>query len=429
MKLSQFFFTLFFTIICSDLSADQWKTYTTENSGLGDNEVRAICVDGSGVKWFGTTNGLTSFDGTNWKNYTTDDNLAQNTVNAIEFEITSYGPEIWVATNGGVSVVSVKPDAITFATPYRKDNTGLISDMVYTAAVDTGHVKWFGTDSGVSSFSGSTWTSYTTENILDNNCVLSIAAADDGWLYFGTNGTGVSRYDGVTSASPIDTQWSGIASDKVYAIYIHTDDARWFGTDKGVSRHTGDETKENWATYSVDDGLAGNFIHAITGDEKGVIWVGSDGGVSSFDGSVWKKFTKENGLAGNNVYAIAVDTNGSLWFGTEAGISKYSDDSILVEETENIPTAIAIRGCFPNPFNPQTTIEYILPSAGFVELSVYNLAGQKVRQLVYNTKIAGNHTAIWDGCDESGVKVSSGIYITKLRMGNQITSSRMVLVK
>ena len=61
----------------------KWITYTKENSGLADNDVRAIGVDGLGNMWFGTVNGLSRFDGVSWKTFTTADKLAHNTVNAI----------------------------------------------------------------------------------------------------------------------------------------------------------------------------------------------------------------------------------------------------------------------------------------------------------------------------------------------------------
>lgn len=409
--------------------AGQWTVYTKDNTELSSNEVLAVCVDGNGIKWFGTKNGLTSFDGATWKTYTADDNLAHNEVSSIVFEVTNYGPEIWVGTEGGVSVIGVAPDAVTFATPYSTENTGLISNSVSAAAVDTAHVKWFGTDKGVSSFDGYNWAGYTTDNLLSENRVLSIAAAFNGWVYFGTDGGGVSRFDGVSSASPYDTDWSGIASNKVTAAFVTPDGIKWFGTDKGISSHTGDDTKTNWTTYTTDDGLAGNLVYSITGDSKGRLWAGTNGGVSKFDGVSWKSYTTGDGLAGNNVYAVAVDLNGTLWFGTDAGVTEYIPDDVSVEKDKTLPAEFAILGCFPNPFNPETTIEYNLPGEVFVELSVYSVSGQKVRQLVHNKKSAGKHTAVWDGCDENGMRVSSGIYISHLKMGNTITSGRMVMVK
>jgi len=409
--------------------AGKWETFTKDNTALESNEIRAVCIDSYGVKWFGTANGLTRFDGETWVTFTDEEKLADNAVNSIVFETAKHGPEIWVATEGGVSVISVVPDAITFATPYTTGNTGLISDRVKAAAVDAGHVKWFGTIAGVSSFDGKSWASYTTDNLLTNNHVLSIGTADDGWIYFGTDGDGVTRFDGVTSASPYDTEWSGIASDVVTAVYVAPDGTKWFGTDKGLSRHVGSKTKSGWTTYTTKDGLAGDFIYAITSDDESTLWVGTNGGASSFDGSEWTSYTVGDGLAGSNVYSVAVDADGSVWMGTDAGVSHYLGESVSVEKEKARPASIAIRGCYPNPFNPQTTIEYYVPRNGRVELWICNTAGQRIRLLVSNIKSTGVHTSVWDGCDESGGRVSAGIYVAVLKMGSVMTSSKMVLVK
>ncbi len=403
----------------------EWQLYNTDNSGIVDNAVRSISIDNLGTKWIGTATGLNSFDGVEWKTYTDADKLANNSVNDIAFEITSYGPEIWVATDGGVSVVSVVPDAVTFATPYTSDNTGLINNRVTSAAVDANGVKWFGTDGGLSLFSGSEWTSYDELTLLSKNEILSIAVSANGWVYMGTDGAGVSRFDGVTSASPIDTDWSGIASDKVTAAYITADGTQWFGTDKGFSKHEGTETKENWTTWTTGEGLAGNYVYDIAEDSKGVLWIGTDGGISSYDGEMKKIELPEAVM----VYSITIDDYDHFWLGTDKGMAFYNPYETAVEDEEEMPVALSLSGVYPNPFNPSATIEFNLAESGTVELSVYNLAGQKVRSLVEDTRAAGVHGVVWDGCDEFGNRVSSGVYIARLSMGNTVSTTSMTLVK
>lgn len=425
------FFTIMLIVFvfAANAISSEWRTYTKNNSGLSSDEVRAICIDSFGAKWFGTAGGLNRFDGDVWNTYTTEDKLAGNTVNTIAFEITSYGPEIWVGTDGGVSVISVVPDAVTIATPYTTENTGLISNMVTSAAVDTGHVKWFGTDKGISTFTGRVWASYTIENLLTNNNILAIAAAANGWLYFGTNGDGVNRCDGVSSASPYDTDWTSIGSNVVMAAHVASDGAKWFGTDNGVSRHIGNETKENWTTWTTAEGLSGNRVNAIAEDNSGRIWVGTDGGASMFDGETWKSLTVGDGLAGANVLSVGIDTNGSVWFGTDKGVSHYIPDGTSVAKDETMPQNFAISGIYPNPFNPTTTIEYMIPNAGFIDVAVYSMTGQKIRSLLSEHRSAGVHSIVWDGRDDHGMQVSAGVYISALRAGGMVTTGKMVLVK
>jgi ligand-binding sensor domain-containing protein len=431
MKAAGFWGTVILTVSFAAHSAAQtWTSYTTANSGLVMNEVRAIGVDAGNIKWFGTVNGLSRFDGNAWTTYTVDNKLANNTVNAIVDEVTSYGPELWIGTDGGVSAVSVSvPDAITFATPYTPENTGLASLKVYSAAVDTGHVKWFGTDKGVSTFTGQEWATHTIEDMLSKNTVLSISAAPDGWIYLGTDGGGVSRVDGVTAASPYDTAWSGIISDTVYAAFVDSKGDQWFGTDRGVSRHEGHETKINWTTYTTENGLADNDVRAIAEDKNGDMWFGTGNGVSWFDGTNWETYTTADGLAGNRVNAIAVDHDGTVWFGTDSGVSRYGGTVTTVEAPESHPSIITINGIYPNPFNPSTTISFSLPGEGFVSLDIYNLHGQKIRSLISRTLNAGSHSAVWDGKDERAMTAASGVYIVRLSTGAITASQRMTLVR
>lgn len=209
-------------------------------SASPSDKILAVAVDSQHVRWFGTEKGLMSFNGTVWKVYTTADKLAHNQVNAIAYEETKYGPEIWVATAGGISVVNTSIDAVTFATPYTTTNTkypGMISDLIQSATMDSIHnMRWFGTDKGVIGFDGKVFISFTMNDFLPDNDVTSAALGLDGMVYFGTRHGGVSRFDGVSGASPLDTMWSGIASNTIRAIAVGKFGALWFATDQGVTK-------------------------------------------------------------------------------------------------------------------------------------------------------------------------------------------------
>jgi len=90
----------------------------------------------------------------------------------------------------------------------------------------------------------------------------------------------------------------------------------------------------------------------------------------------------------------------------------------------DMPTDYALVGCYPNPFNATTTITYALPSAGNVNLDVYNLAGQRVATLVNGYNEAGQHSITWDAAN-----YSSGIYFYKLIAGENVFVKRMTLLK
>jgi len=96
---------------------------------------------------------------------------------------------------------------------------------------------------------------------------------------------------------------------------------------------------------------------------------------------------------------------------------------------ERMPVDFRLTSNYPNPFNPMTTIEFALPEAGFANLVIYNIMGQKVRSLVSEYMTPGLHSVVWNGCDDRGLPVSSGVYVMKLRMNDAVATGRITLVK
>jgi len=84
---------------------------------------------------------------------------------------------------------------------------------------------------------------------------------------------------------------------------------------------------------------------------------------------------------------------------------------------------------FPNPFNPSTSIIYELPKASYVTLKIYDMLGKEVRELINERKSAGMYKVMWDGLDNSGKEVSSGIYFYKITAGNFVDTKKMLLVR
>ncbi|MDP2172561.1 MAG: M14 family zinc carboxypeptidase [Candidatus Cloacimonadaceae bacterium] len=84
---------------------------------------------------------------------------------------------------------------------------------------------------------------------------------------------------------------------------------------------------------------------------------------------------------------------------------------------------------FPNPFNPETTIKYSLAAQTPVSLEIFNIRGQKVRSLVNSTMRAGNHSIVWNGRDDLGSSVSSGVYLYRMRAGDYDKTIKMMLMK
>jgi len=94
-----------------------------------------------------------------------------------------------------------------------------------------------------------------------------------------------------------------------------------------------------------------------------------------------------------------------------------------------IPGIFKLSQNYPNPFNPSTTIQYTLERSANVELCVYNVIGQKIRTLTQGSYPVGTYEVEWDGTDESGSRVASGIYFYRLTAGDHSRTCKMMLMK
>jgi len=113
---------------------------------------------------------------------------------------------------------------------------------------------------------------------------------------------------------------NGLTDNNVTALVMDGDNVLWAGTDGGgVSCFDG----SGWKTFSRGDGLSHDRVFSCAVDSAGVKWFGTFYGVSGFDGSTWKTFTEEDGLAHNTVLSVAVDPEGVKWFGTMEGVTRY----------------------------------------------------------------------------------------------------------
>jgi hypothetical protein len=127
-------------------------------------------------------------------------------------------------------------------------------------------------------------------------------------------------------------------------------------------------------------------------------------------------------------HAADPPSNDGLWY-------VWFIDDVMVEGTvssDNPVTPVivtALNGNYPNPFNPETVISYSVKNSTPVVLDIYNTKGQRIKTLVNETKASGNYTARWDGTDENGQKVSSGVYFYKMNAGKYSSSKKMILMK
>jgi len=340
-----------------------FTNYTTD-LGLALDAIGCGFRDKAGNLWFGTQGGgVSRYDGKSFTNYTTAQGLANNTVWSITED---KAGNLWFGTyGGGVS----RYDGKSF-TNYTTAQ-GLGNNSVSSITVDKRGNLWFGNDGGgVSRYDGSranhtcnkntckhdlriqqdrkahnneltkSFTTFTTAQGLANNSVLCITEDKTGNLWFGTQGGGVSRYDGnrveAIEAAP---QRGEIIPQR---------------TQQDLKRENGKLVK-SFTNFTTAQGLTNNTVWSITEDKEGNLWFGTyGGGVSRYDGSranhtcnkntckhdfrlqqdleahnnelakSFTTFTTAQGLANNTVWRITEDKRGNLWFGTQGGgVSRY----------------------------------------------------------------------------------------------------------
>ena len=106
-----------------------------------------------------------------------------------------------------------------------------------------------------------------------------------------------------------------------------------------------------------------------------------------------------------------------------------SDQDYVEVNEETILNTFSLQN-YPNPFNPETKINYNIPEEGKVELSIYNIKGQKVKTLVNETQVNGEHTVVWNGTNKNNKRVSSGVYFYKLELNDsKLLINKMLLLK
>jgi len=259
------------------------------------------------------------------------------------------------------------------------------------------------------------------------------------------------RYDGPANE---EDRASAIAIDGFNNVYV-----------TGHSDSTG--TYEDYATIKYDTG--GNVLwvkrfncangtdtpYGLAVDGSNDVYVtgmSGCGGATSFDYVTIKYYSNgdtawvaryhgpvENG--NDYAFALALDSAGNVYVtgksdGSETGsdyctIKYVQTHSDVEDETgdREKPSGFALSQNYPNPFNPTTKIEFTLVKSDFVTLQIYDVLGRKVRTLVSEDLPSGYKSVFWDGKNDDGKEVASGVYFYQLKVGNFSEPKKMLLLK
>ena len=124
----------------------------------------------------------------------------------------------------------------------------------------------------------------------------------------------------------------------------------------------------------------------------------------------------------NNLVIKKIDSN-------TVNISIGVGVEVLVENSNITPLEFALHQNYPNPFNPQTNIKFDLSEKAYTSLAIFNLVGQKVATLISKTMDAGSYSVKWEGFNDNGSALPTGMYIYELKNSGQHFMKKMVLVK
>ncbi len=432
-----------------------WSAFTpvVGNNGTVLTEwMHVVRVDDEGIVWIGSEQGLLRFDGVKWKRFL--DGLAQNDTSS---GVIDRDGALWFSSRGVVS----RFDGSQWES-YGGDSDFLADYSVGSIVVDDWNVKWFGAQKGIVRFDGSTWSTlpYPEGPSNENYSLLAVDHAGTIWCTYEKDRLAcAASFDGqqwtfYSSENLLSTSWTFLAIDR--------DNRKWFCTNQGLSCFDGHSwtthrfPRENFSTGPANAGycdsegnlwfgvesslfcfdgqtwreferLSSESVRSIARDRNGVIWLGSLSGVERFDGKEWQLLTVADGLLNNTANIVLVDARNTKWFSTWGGISAYADDMSGIGERFH-PSMVSLS-TFPNPFNPSVTIEFTLPESGPASLEIYSLSGQRIRTLFSGKMNVGGHALVWDGREEHGRTVSSGVYFARITAGACSTVKKMLLLR
>ncbi len=299
------------------------------------------------------------------------------------------------------------------------EQTGLMSSDVRSLVFDRNdnlYAGVWGTGIYKSTNSGTTWSQ--VNNGLGSLAVHALTADSSGNILF------AGFYDGgVARSSNFGESWELLVVGYrfIWALGVHNNEVFAGTYGGGVYRST--DLGNSWE--NVNKGLPARFIYGVTADFDNSVYVAAwSGGVYKFieDKDRWTSL----GMNGKEVSAIMIDDNAdAIYAATSTGALYRSTLSNLeTEENGQLSNKFKLEQNYPNPFNPNTTIEFYIPKASQVDVSIFNILGEKIVTLLNENMDRGRHKINWNA-----VNSPSGLYFYRLSVEHTTITKKMILLK
>ncbi len=312
-------------VIRYDLKTNDYKLYDVKNKSLISNGVFHISKVRGKVMVGTYGGGLSVYDPQtdSWKNYNIPDGLADQFVYDIA---EADNGDFWIATWSGVNRIP-KGDMTNTDQweTFTVENTqgGLPNDWVYGVEIGKNGDVWFATEGGLALYKNKTWTNWKHEDGKQSlGADYEKVKAD---IAFSNDPAKSSKHHAKQKAEQgLSNVKVGYNPNYIVSMIVDEDGVIWAGTwGGGLSRFDG----KSWKTYTVKEGLPGNHVFMLYKKPGGEMWIGTNKGLARFnpDGNGFKVMTKADGLFANNVFSMAEATDGSLWVGSFGGVARIMD--------------------------------------------------------------------------------------------------------
>jgi len=336
-------------------NTDQFKVYTTENSGISSNVLLSMGQDNHDHLWIGTENGgLNLFDPLHesFISYTLADNnqtgVSSNTINAITRD---QKGNLWLGTsNGGINLV--KRDADNFRHyKHEQHKNSLSNNVVNSIYEDSKSNLWIATDGGGLDLFNRKEGKFTSHkhlagktNSLSSDYVLSVTEALNGDIWTGTWGSGISVFNPATQQfkhyrHQRDVPGS-LSSDYAFYLFRDSENRIWVGTyGGGLDRYLPEsDSFKHYAHNNSANSISSDHILSINEDHAGNLLICTDGAglailnpeTDSF--TFYKSASGSKGLSNNSVSSVFEDEQHYLWVGTNDGLNRIDRAANVVKK-------------------------------------------------------------------------------------------------
>lgn len=315
------------------------KTYTkfTSIDGLHSNLVSSVEVDHKGRKWFGgykSWQGLSCFDGSNWKRYYTNEYLISLNISGI----VSYHDTLYISTlDGGICMIDENDNWSKMEQIGNHPTYSSLDELLITKNGDIWY--WFydysaNQGAAVAHFDGSEWTEYIPfDNSTEVKVGYEIFEDYDGKIWLGSI-QGAHCFDGQSWTNYKFVQETESLHNFVDAICVEPNGDLWFGTRTGIRRfHEG-----NWEYYDLRNGQEYGIVRDIVIDSLGNKYFATDMGILTYNGSTWDTLATDDGLVDNYVLDVGFGLDEEVWFCTRGGLSVWDYKNWIRHDLNQLPT-------------------------------------------------------------------------------------------